>query len=231
MVWPKRSLTFLKLSMSASTRDSGVPLLPRVGQLACQAVVEAAAVAQGGERVAHADFLRFGQMRAQVVDLRLRLLEALLQLAGLVLHLGVLGEEELDDDTDLVRARRSGQVLSRLRERDGIALAGIQDSVRTSCRTAAAWLSSCSAVVASLAVDAALAMAGRDLARWSPPSEDAEPDQAEHDQADQARLGRYETRDQQRDTRPRHRPPAAMPPPLRDAPAVASRGLAPDSWR
>jgi hypothetical protein len=101
-------------------------LLPRVGQLACQAVVEAAAVAQGGERVAHADFLRFGQMRAQVVDLRLRLLEALLQLASLVLHLGVLGEEELDDDTDLVRACRCGQVRSRLRERDGIALAGIQ---------------------------------------------------------------------------------------------------------
>ena len=98
----------------------------RIGQLPLQAGVEIAPVAERGQGIAHPHLLRLGQVRAQLLDLRLRLLEALLQLAGLVLHLGIGGEQELDDDADLVGRGERRQVLARLRQRDGVALAGLE---------------------------------------------------------------------------------------------------------
>ena len=139
-------------------------------------------------------------MRAQLVDLRFRLLEALLQLAGLVLHLGVGGEQELDDDADLVGGGELRQVLARLRQRDGVALAGVEigtHQIEDGGRFAVE--------LQGRGLERRLRHGGRGGCRrvlpQGQPDDDAKADQAEGREADQPGLDRRETRGEHRVTR------------------------------
>ena len=97
----------------------------RLFDLLGQIDVEAAPVAERGERIAQSQFLRLGKVPAQLFDLRRGLLQVALKVGGIVLHLLVLGDQELDHRPHLVGLGEGMQVPVRLGERLGIAVVGV----------------------------------------------------------------------------------------------------------
>jgi hypothetical protein len=97
----------------------------RIADLPGEVDVEAAAVVERGQRIAHAELLRLGQVPAQLLDLRLRVLEVVLQVGSVTLHLLVLGDQELDHGAHLLGLGERGQMLVRLRQRLGVGVVGV----------------------------------------------------------------------------------------------------------
>jgi hypothetical protein len=124
-----------------------------------------------------------------------------------VLHLGIGGEQELDDDADLVGRGERRQVLARLRQRDGVALAGVEIAAHQvqDCRCLAVELQGCG-------LERGLWHGGgggcRCVLPQGEPDDDAETDEAEGREPDQPGLDRRQTRGEHPATRTR--PPAAL---------------------
>jgi hypothetical protein len=188
--------------MSLMTRDKGAPRAWASANSLAR--IEVAPVTERGEGIAHAHRLRLGQVRAQPVDLRLRRLQTLLQLAGLVLHLGVGGEQELDDDPDLLGRGKLRQVPAGLRQGDGVPLPGFDIAAHEVKDGAGLGVE-----LRSRGFELRLRYGRRRrMLTQRQPDDDAEPNEAEDRKPDQPGLDRRKTRGEHAASRTRARPPA-----------------------